>query len=193
MYHDDNAFYEPGYEYEVPVRPLKRSPEGQVLVTMKEDSQLEAVLGSHGRSGSQLDIWQAAYGPVGDDGYPKPIWDKMTGKIDHDVALYMRDHDYDLTYYLQKNWPKLGSHLVGKIHVYCGDMDSYYLNLAVYMLEDFLKDAKNPAYEGSFEYGRPMKPHGWHPMPYQDLIRMMADHITKHAPEGERTSSWNYN
>lgn len=193
VYHDDNAFYMPGYEYEVPVRPLERSPEGQVLVTMKEDSQLEAVLGSHGRSGSQLDIWQAAYGPVGDDGYPKPIWDKMTGKIDHDVALYMRDHDYDLTYYLQKNWPKLGPHLVGKIHVYCGDMDSYYLNLAVYMLEDFLKDTRNPAYEGSFEYGRPMKPHGWHPMPYQDLIRMMADHITKHAPEGERTSSWNYN
>jgi hypothetical protein len=89
IYEDDNAHYiESGWMK--PERPLMRDEHGQVLVTVQEMSQLEAVLGSKRRSGQQLDIWQAAYGPIGKDGYPKALWDKMTGKIDREVALYMR-------------------------------------------------------------------------------------------------------
>ena len=137
---DDNAFYQPGHEWLSPERYFQRSPDGQPQVTVRQLSQLEAVLGSHGRSGQQLDIWQAVYGPVGDDGYPIPIWDKATGKIDHSVASYMRDHGYDLRYYIETNWPKIGPDLVGKLHLTAGDMDHYYLNLATYLLEDFLKN-----------------------------------------------------
>ena len=53
-------------------------------------------------------------------------------------------------------------------------MDNYYLNLAVYLLEDFLKSTEHPQSEAVFEYGRPMKPHGWQPFTNVELVRMMA-------------------
>lgn len=190
IYSDNNAFAVSGYD-PAPERPMQRSEEGQVLVTMKQMSQMEEVLGSHGRSGQQFEAWEAVYGPVGVDGYPKPLWDKLTGKIDPAVATYMRDHGYDLHYYLEQNWPKIGQQLVGKLHLYCGDMDNFYLNLAVYRMEDFLKKATNPAFGGSFEYGRPMKGHGWHPMNQAQLLRMMADYISKNAPT-DADGSWKY-
>jgi len=160
IYKDDNAFLEPGHTWLRAWRPLMRTTEGQVEVTISQMSQLEAALGSHGRSAQQLEIWEAAYGPVGEDGYPKPLWDKLTGKIDHSVADYMRDHGYDLTAYLKQNWSRarwIGPQLVGKIHVEVGDMDNFYLNLAVYDLQEFLKTTHDPHYEGSFEFGGPRR------------------------------------
>ena len=201
IYEDDNAFMESSVEmfgstiqhgWERPERPLMRTAEGQVELTERQFSQFEEVLGSRGRSGQQLEAWESVYGPVGDDGYHKPLWDKLSGKIDHDVAKYMRDHGYDLRSYIETNWPRIGPQLVGKIHLYCGDMDNFYLNLAVYRLEDFLKSTKDPYYEGSFEYGRPMKGHGWMPMSFVELVRIMADHITKNAPAGENPAAWKY-
>lgn len=192
IYKDDNAFYEPGHHSLPALRYMMRKSDGQPEVSSKDFSRLEAVLGSHGRSGQQLEIWEAAYGPVGEDGYPIPLWDKLTGKIDHSVAEYMRDHGYDLRYYTETNWPKIGIQLKGKIHLYCGDMDNYYLNLAVYLFEDFLTKTKDPYYAGSVEYGRPMKGHGWMPMSFPELIKMMADYVTKNAPAGEATGGWNY-
>lgn len=179
VYEDDNAFEVPAGDWAKLIRPLSRDANGQVTLTMREMSQLEEVLGSRIRSGQQIAAWDAAYGPVGKDGYPRPIWDRRTGKIDREVALYMRDNGYDLRYNLEKNWAKIGPDLVGKIHVYCGDMDNYYLNLAVYMMEDFLKAADNPKAEAVFEYGRPMKPHGWQPFTSAEMVRMMDRHINK--------------
>ncbi|MFQ5721716.1 MAG: alpha/beta hydrolase-fold protein [Candidatus Aminicenantales bacterium] len=192
IYQDKNAFFKE-FGWMKVERPLMRDVHGQVLVTMRQMSQLEAVLGSKGRSGQQLDIWQAVYGPVGDDGYPRPIWDKITGEIDHEVAQYFKEH-YDVRYYLEKNWPKIGHQLVGKLHVFCGDMDNFYLNEAVYELEKFLESTKNPYYAGSFQYGRPRKGHGWTPFKRNrgELERIMADYIAKNAPHGENTSLWRY-
>lgn len=183
IYNDDNAFEAPGAEFIPPERPMMRSNEGQVLMTMRQMSLLEAVLGTHGRSGQQYEEWEAAYGPVGADGYPRPLWDKLTGKIDREVATYMRDHGYDLTADLEKNWARIGPQLVGKLHLFCGDMDNYYLNLAVYNLENFLKNSKNPNYEGSFEYGRPMKGHGWSPYTATELVKVMAAAVEKNRPK----------
>jgi len=182
IYEDENAFEVPNGEWNKVLRPLSRNADGQVTLTMREMSQLEAVLGSNIRSAEQLAAWDAAYGPVGKDGYPRPLWDRMTGKIDKEVAQYMRDNGFDLRYNLEKNWSSIGSDLVGKIHVYCGDMDNYYLNLAVYQLEDFMKSASNPNAEAVFEYGRPMKPHGWQPFTNAELVRMMAARINKTMP-----------
>jgi len=192
IYEDENAFYPPEHEWIVPERPWMRDITGQVEVTMQQISQLEAVLGIKGRSGQQLDIWQACYGPIGEDGYPKSLWNKLTGEIAHEVAEYMKEH-YDLRYYLEKNWATIGPKLVGKLHFYCGDMDNYYLNEAVYLMEEFLENTKNPHYDGSFQYGRPQKPHGWTPFGRTgELQKAMAKHITKNAPKGEDTSSWKY-
>ena len=104
IYDDPNAFQEPGFQYNIPERPMMRTPAGQVRVTMREMSRLEDALGGHGRSAQQFEAWEAVYGPVGADGYPQPLWDKKTGVIDKQVAAYMRDHNYDLTYYLSHNW-----------------------------------------------------------------------------------------
>ena len=63
-------------------------------------------VGDRSRSGGQWDIWEATYGPVGDDGYPRRIWDKTSGKIDKSVAAFWKEH-YDLRHILQRDWPKL--------------------------------------------------------------------------------------
>jgi hypothetical protein len=105
----------------------------------------------------------------------------------------MRDHGYDLRSYLETHWPTIGPKLLGKLHLYCGDMDNYYLNLGVYLLEDFLKQTKDPHDSGSFEYGRPMKGHGWRPMTGSDLVKMMADHVAGSTPPGENAARWRYN
>ena len=176
IYSDPNAFEVPGYELVPRERPMMRTAEGQMIETVRQKSLLETVLGSRGRSGEQYDAWEAVYGPVGKDGYPEQLWDKLTGRIDHSVAAYMRDHGFDLTSYARTNWAKIGSELKGKLHLYCGDMDNYSLNLAVYMLEDFMKTTDAQA---TFEYGRPMKGHGWQPMTNAELVRMMSAQISR--------------
>ena len=181
IYADENAFDVPGYKPPIPQRPLMRTVEGQVTLTVREMSQLEDVLGTHGRSGQQLEAWEAVYSSVGSDGYPQPLWDKRTGAIDHRVADHMRN--YDLRAYLEKNWQRVGPELTGKIHIYVGDMDNYYLNLAVYRMQDFLTAVKNPAANSTFEYGRPMKGHGWQPMSNADLVRTMYDYVKLHGPQ----------
>ncbi len=190
-YEDDNAFFEPGHTWVQVPRYVMRTSQGQPEITIKQFSQMESVLGSHNRSGEQLEIWDAAYGPIGEDGYPKPLWDKETGKIDHSVALYMRDHGYDLSYNIRTNWATLGPKLRGKIHVYVGDMDNFYLNLAVYKLEEAMKELKNPPCDCDFRYGRPMKGHGWQPTSTANLVRWMAEHVEKNAG-GEDTKQWHY-
>jgi hypothetical protein len=192
IYKDDNAFHPPDAHWVIPDRPMFRSTDGQVLLTERQQGQLEAVLGSHGRSGEQQEAWEAVYGPLGADGYPKPLWNKETGAIDHTVAEYMRDHGYDLGAYLRANWPTLGPQVVGKLHFYAGDMDNFYLNMAVYRVEDFLKTTRNPHYTGSFEYGRPLKGHGIRPTSTGDMLRTMAREISTNAPAGAKTDTWKY-
>jgi hypothetical protein len=192
IYDDDNAFVAPGFEWVEHERPLMRTAEGQVIETVRQMSQFEAVLGSHGRSGQQLEAWEAVYSPVGADGYPQPLWDKQSGKIDHDVAGYMREHGYDLRDYLERNWKRVGPQLAGKIHIYCGDMDNYYLNLAVYLMQNFLEGVREPAARATFAYGRPMKGHGWAPFSQVQLVRAMVDYIDQHAPAGADIRSWKY-
>ena len=192
IYKDDNAFTLPGAKWVVPERPMFRSTDGQVLLTERQLSQLEAVLGSHGRSAEQQEAWEAVYGPVGDDGYPKPLWNKVTGAIDHSVATYMRDHGYDLTAYMRQHWTAIGPQLVGKLHFYAGDMDNFYLNMAVYRAQDFLTQTKNPNFGGTFDYGRPMKGHGIRPTTTGDMLRVMAAQIAKDAPAGSDTTAWHY-
>jgi hypothetical protein len=190
IYSDSNFYIQPNAAPGAPERMMQQHPmDGQPIVSNRWIEAMEYASGTHMRSAAQLDIWNAVYGPVGDDGYPKRLFDPKTGAIDHSVALYMRDHGYDLRYYLEQNWSRIGPQLVGKLHIMCGDMDDFYLAYAVYMLQDFLESTKNPAYGGDFRFGRPMKGHGWQPMTNGDLIREMATQIAKNAPKGE-PSAW---
>jgi len=133
-------------------RPGLRNYLGEVSATLEEMNHRELALGTHSRSGDQWDIWQAVFGPVGPDGYPAPIWDKLTGEIDPKVAEFWKQN-YDLRYILERDWKTLGPKLQGKINIYVGDMDNYYLNNAVYLMEAFLKSTKDPYYDGEVDYG----------------------------------------
>ena len=186
------SFVGPASEWQHRERFLMRTAAGQTVASLRDYSRWEDVLGSHGRSTDQLEAWEAVFGPVGSDGYPKPLWDKRTGHIDHDVATYMRDHGYDLRYYLAQHWSTIGPQLVDKIHVDVGDMDNFYLNLAVYDLQAFLDSASAPRANAVFHYGRPEKGHGWQHATEANLVREMAEFITAHAPPGETSTQWRY-
>jgi hypothetical protein len=178
LYRDSDAFQVQRNEWITQNRPSERRSDGQPVVLLREENQLNNARGSRRRGGENFAIWEATFGPTDADGYPAPIWDDSTGAIHRDVALYWRDH-YDIRAYLERNWSRIGPDLVGKIHVYCGDMDNYYLNLSVYLLQNFLDSTTAPAYEGSFAYGRPLKGHGWQPMSNGDLIRIMAAQVAR--------------
>lgn len=181
IYEDANAFTMSAGSLAVE-RPFRRTTEGQVVWTVRQLSAFEDVLGSRGRSGYQLEGWEGVYGPVGADGYPVPLWDKETGVIDRDVANYMREHGYDLRDYAERNWATLGPKLAGKLHFFAGDMDDFYLNLAVYRMQDFLRSTTNPRSDAEFTFGRPMKGHGWHAFTWAEFVRRAAAEIASHAP-----------
>ena len=200
IYEHQNAYYVDSPFKRTP-RPAKRNYLGEVSATLEETNHRELVLGTHSRSGDQWDIWQAVYSPVGSDGYPQPIWDKMTGAIDRTVAAYWREH-YDLGYILKRDWPKIGRKLEGKIHLYCGDMDTYYLNDAVYVVEDFLKSTTDPYYGGEVDYGDRAE-HCWngdHERPnaisrlryHQMHAPKIMARIRRSAPADADTTSWRY-
>src|ERR1051325_3886499 len=183
------------------LRPGKRNYLGELAATIQEMNYMELALGNNGRSGGQFDIWQAVYSPVGKDGYPKPIWNKSNGEIDSAVAAYWRDH-YDLGYILKRDWKKLGPKLQGKLHIYVGEADNYYLNDAVYLMEDFLKSTKDPNYGGEVDY-EPRAEHCWngdHTRPnaisrlrnHQFFAPKIVDRILKTAPPGADLTSWRY-
>ena len=152
LYEDENAYYQEG-EFRKTLRPGHRDYLGHVSATVKDMNHRElAIGGEKSRSGDQFDIWQAVYSPVDTDGYPKPIWDKYSGKINPDVAVYWKEN-YDLRYIMERDWETLGPKLEGKINIFCGDMDNYYLNNAVYLTEDFLEQTQNPYYNGTVAYG----------------------------------------
>jgi hypothetical protein len=201
IYKDTNAYWYEG-PFKRVARPGHRNYLGHLSATLEQMNRMELVLGTRSRSGGQWDIWEAVYSPVGADGYPKRIWDKRTGAIDRAVAEYWREN-YDLSYILRRDWEKgLGRKLQGKLHIYVGEADNYYLNNAVYLVEEFLKSTKNPPYEGEVDY-EPRAEHCWngdHTRPnaysrlryHQMFIPRAVARMEKTAPKGADLKSWKY-
>jgi hypothetical protein len=201
IYEDRNAYTVDAPFKQTP-RIAMRDYLGRPTATMEEINRLELVLGTNSRSGGQWDIWQAVFGPVGADGYPRPIWNKRTGEIDRSVANFWRDN-YDLVHIMKRDWEKgLGEKLRGKIHLYVGELDNYYLESAVYLAQEFLESTRNPAFEGTIDYGRRAE-HCWngdHDRPnadsrlryHQMFIPLAVERMRKTAPAGADLASWNY-
>lgn len=188
---DTNAYYDQGPFERFP-KLLGRLPNDRVLATVESFSRQEAVLGTRGRSGGQLDAFHATFGPTDTDGYPAKLWDASTGAINPEVAKYWREH-YDLTALLQRDWERLGPKLQGKLHVTMGTKDTFYLDAAAHRLEQFLESTKlpgkGPYYGGSFDFGN-NEPHcyvgkipeGVPPLSY--FVRTFASYIRNIAPKG---------
>lgn len=103
---------------------------------------------------------------------------------------------------MRRDWESLGPKLQGKLHIYCGDMDNYYLNNAVYLTEDFLKQTSTPPYQGIVDYGDRAE-HCWngdHNQPnaisrlryHQMFIPKFEKRMLETAPQGADVTSWRY-
>ncbi len=200
LYQHKNAYYDEGSFLRVP-RPGMRKGLDQVTMTVEQLNLQELALGTKSRSGGQWDIWEAVFSPCGADGYPKRIWDKQTGVIDPEVAQHWRDH-YDLHAILQRDWKTLGPKLAGKIHLYVGTMDNYFLNDAVYLMDDFLKSTTDPPYGGEVAYGQraehcwngdPTRPNATSRLRYNLMyVEKILARIAATAPSGADVTSWRY-
>lgn len=201
LYEDDNAFY-PDSEYRTdPIRPFMHEVDGEVLMTVQQASRLETVLGTRGRSGQQLDVWQAVYTPVAEDGYPTEVWDRETGEINQEVVGHMREN-YDLSHIIRRDWQTLGPKLEGKLHLAVGDEDNFYLEEAVMLLEDFLQETSDPPWGGTLNYGY-RHPHCYSGPPDDQSVRLtrltynqrllpqMEARLLETAPPGA-DMSWRY-
>lgn len=201
LYDDSNAFVRKGDFGEVPVA-ADRKPDGTITANTGEEFAYELVLGTHGRSTEQWDIWQAVYSPAGQDGYPATIIDPISGAIDKKVLEYWHDH-YDLTAILKRDWATLGPKLEGKLHLAVGDADTFFLNNAVHLLEKQLEATRNPHSDATFQYG-PGMPHCYTggPSEYtmqennsrwvQRVLGPMVEHMLATAPAGADVKSWRY-
>ena len=200
LYNDKNAYFREG-PFRNTLRPGHRNYLGHVDAMVRDMNHRELALGTKSRSGDQWDIWEAVYSPVGPDGYPVRIFDKRTGIINKRVVEHWREQ-YDLTHIIQRDWPKIGNQLSGKIHLYVGDMDNYYLNNAVYSAEDMLKQLKNPACNCEVDYGDRAE-HCWngdHKHPnyisrlryHQMFIPKWTEEVKTRAPKGADLLSWRY-
>ena len=199
LYEDKNAYTLKGEASNVE-RPAFRNYLGEVFATQRDENYMELTQGDHSRSGGQYDIWQAVFGPAGADGYPKPIFDKVTGDIDPVVAAYWREH-YDLSNIIARDWATLAPKLKGKIHLYVGNGDNYYLTDSVYFAQERLESLE-PKYEGTVAYGDRAE-HCWNgdpnlPNAYSRLhydyqyLPLILQRINATAPKGADLKSWHY-
>ncbi|MFK7773557.1 MAG: alpha/beta hydrolase-fold protein [Saprospiraceae bacterium] len=200
IYEDENAYYQEG-PFRKTLVAGHRDYLGNVDATLRDMNYRELVLGSKGRSGQQWDIWEATYSPIDKDGYPKRIWDRLTGEIDKEVANYWKEN-FDLAYILKRDWAKHGKDWEHKIHLYCGDMDNYYLNNAVYLAEEILSETSAPFYNGEVDYGDRAE-HCWNGdhdngnhisrLRYNKMfIKKYTEKVKMIAPKGADLKSWRY-
>ncbi len=169
IYGDKNAFMNRfGNE-----NPSVRTTHGEPVLSIRNEVLYEAVLGRGNNfitSGSQWGGWNAVYSPRGANGKPKAIWDSFTGVIDTSVAAYWKR--WDLNIYLKEHWSELGPKLQGKLHIWMGDMDNYYLNEAMRLLQRSLAGTTAPKSDAGFTFG-PMMGHGWEPLSEEEKMRQM--------------------
>ena len=199
LYKDRNAYALRGEALSVE-RPAMRNYLGEVFATQRDENYAELAQGDRGRSGGQYDIWQAVFSPAGADGYPKPIFDKVSGDIDPTVAAYWREH-YDLSYIIARDWATLAPKLKGKIHIYVGSGDNYYLTDSVYFAQERL-EALQPKYDGTVAFGDRAE-HCWNGDPHLanaysrlhydfQYLPIILQRIAAAAPAGADLRSWRY-
>ncbi len=130
-------------------RPLARR-RNIPSVFYKPFSDMEVVMGH----GGQLQSFEAVFGAKGTDGVPVKLWDRKTGRVDPEVARSWEP--YDIRLQLERNWKTVGPKLAGKIHVYMGGDDTFYLDGATILLKESLAKLGSDAVVEIF----PGKDHG---------------------------------
>jgi hypothetical protein len=115
-------------------RPLARR-NGEVMLTYEDFARREHVL----NPGGQIRSFDATFSPPGTDGTPGRVFDVETGEIDHAAAQAWRR--FDLSFRLLNEWDALRPRLAGKVHVYAGEVDTFYLEGAVERFQGLAREA----------------------------------------------------
>ncbi len=113
-------------------RPIARQGNQPVLF-YKPFSDMEVVMGH----GGQLGSFEAVFSPRDSGGRPMQLWDRKTGAINPTVARAWEACDIQLV--LERNWKTLGPKLAGKLHIFTGGLDTFYLEGAVARLRETLQ------------------------------------------------------
>lgn len=112
-------------------RPIARVG-GRAALWYEDFAWMEHVAGY----GGQLHSFEAVFSERGPDGKPRLLWDRLTGEIDPAVGQTWKR--YDIRLVLEQNWEILGPKLSGKLHVFMGSEDTFYLDGATQLLKESL-------------------------------------------------------
>ncbi len=132
---DENLYIDPQGKR----RPIARRGVDEVRIWLDDFDHMETVLGH----GGQLMSFEAVFGRKGANGQPQPLWNRTTGAIDPAAAEAWKD--YDIRLVLEKTWPERGPKLTGKLRIFMGDQDTFYLEGATRLLGDSLKQLGSDA------------------------------------------------
>lgn len=124
---DEHAWTNPQGER----RPIARRG-GQPVLWWDDFDWMEQVVGR----GGQFESFEAVFGPREESGQPRRLWDRATGRIDPVTAEAWRA--YDIRQRLHDEWPTLGPKLAGKLHLFMGEQDTFYLTGAAELLKEEL-------------------------------------------------------
>ncbi|KAF2631336.1 hypothetical protein BU25DRAFT_488727 [Macroventuria anomochaeta] len=162
----------------------------KVLATVAQENHWELTFGTSSRSFNQWDVWNAVFGVQGYNGYPLEPWDKVTGEIYPEAVAYWKP--FDLSDYIVTNFNSsrnLGAALAGRIFIYVGTWDNYFLN------EGVIEFQKRTDAVGGLGWANvtilPEKPHGGN---YQtreiwDYLKLVERWVKDHAPDGSNPLS----
>jgi enterochelin esterase-like enzyme len=114
--------------------PLIRD-KGQVMATFEVFARMEQTLGPYG---GQMASFDWVFSPKSASGAPEPMFDRSTGDVDPNVLAYWREH-WDLAHIVQTHWAQRGADLKGRIHLYVGTADTFYLDGAAHKFEAVLQ------------------------------------------------------
>jgi WD40 repeat protein len=158
-------------------RPLARRKD-KVLLYYKPFSDMEVVMGR----GGQLFSFEAVFSPRGPDNKPRRLWDRTTGKIDPEVAKTWER--YDIRLILERNWASLGPKLAGKLRVYMGSEDNFYLEGATILLKEDAGEAGRRC--GCRTVSRPRSRHSNGPSPAETNRRRNGRSVPAAASKNRR-------
>lgn len=171
---DENMFRMPDGSQ----RPISRGGWGRPIMT-RAFCDMEETLGR----GGQLQSFEAVFSPRGADGKPVKLWDRKSGALDTKVAETWRK--YDIREIVEKNWSTLGPKLKGKLHLFCGDQDTFYLEAAFFKLRDALEKLGSDAYVEVI----PGASHGLPQSVFEKCAKQMAEQFTRYRAAAESGGS----
>lgn len=128
LYDRNDNMYRDASKQARPIARMKYEP----VLWYESFAKMEHVLGH----GGQLRSFEAVFSPRGKDGNPLKLYDRETGNINPEVAESWKA--YDIRLILEANWKQLSPRLDGKIHIFMGDQDTFYLDGATILLKKSL-------------------------------------------------------